>query len=550
MARIREVNALYTEKNKNKLGIIMLVRLLPLVLLLCTYVSYAETENCELLKGKVQEIDKLKNNSDFEQVIFLSKKIESNYAHCQKGSPVEFHRFLYSTLSSARKLKLDEQAYNRILAKITANLKYIEGDSSLRAFEVHLQDVDFLLLKNKLDLALTRTLDALKKYENNSLVIPYLYKAHAQKTRIYLYKNELNKAIESSLIAIASIKKHAPKKYAHLGWYYSNLGVANYLSGDFQSAYKHFLATEKEWLKIKKPGQADFASLYTNLGSAVNMLPGDNAEESIMFHKKALAIYQNHYPSSHHRVLTAISNIAGTYEQIGDEKAAGEYFEQYALNYDFKKSKFTDLGRHGLYIAYLTKESRVEDAISWYRKVEKVIEQEGYDYNPLFEGMDAFVGFYTEKDRLNLAFEWAKLRFHKTLEFVGTISDDKRLVRFFEEVAQREYLIVLSNLYLKVQEQGKEKLLEQSSETLFQALNVFNINKATKNQSLQFEFSKGKELKEKAQLLAHKSRLLQSASQANITVEQRRLLAVNIEKINKELKLVGTHLSDNLSHIQ
>lgn len=517
----------------------MLVRLLPLVLLLCSFVSNAETENCELLKERVQEIDELKNNSDFEQVISLSKKVESNYVHCQKGNPVEFHRLLYSTLSSARKLKLDEQAYNQILAKIKANLKYIEGDSSLRSFEVHLQEVDFLLLKNKLDLALTKTLNTLINYENNSLVVPHLFKAHAQKTRIYLYKNELDKAIESSLIAIGSIKKHAPEKYAHLGWYYSNLGVANYLSGDFQSAYKHFLATEKEWLKIRKSEHADFASLYTNLGSVVNMLPGDNAEESIKFHKKALAIYQKHYSKSHHRVLTALANIAGTYQQIGDEDSAGQYFEQYALSYDFKKSKFTDLGRHGLYIAYLTKESRIEDAISWYRKVEKVIEKEGYDYNPLFEGMDAFVGFYTEKGRLNLAFEWAKLRFQKTVEFVGTISDDKRLVRFFEEVAQREYLIVLSNLYLKVQEQGNEKLLEQSSETMLQALSVFNINKATQNQRFQLEFSQRGESKEKAQLLTHKSRLLQSASQASVTVEQRGLLAAEIAEIDNKLKLVN-----------
>jgi len=523
----------------------MLVRLLPFMLLACTFVSYAETENCELLKEKVQEVDELKNNSDFEQVISLSKKVEFSYAHCQKGNPVEFHRLLYSTLSSARKLKLDEQAYNQILIKIKANLKYIEGDSSLRAFEVHLQEVDFLLIKNKLDLALTKTLKTLKKYENNSLVIPHLFKTHAQKTRIYLYKNELDKAIESSIIAIDSIKKHAPEKYAHLGWYYSNLGVANYLSGDFQSAYKHFLATEKEWLKIRKPEHADFASLYTNIGSVVNMLPGDNAEESIEFHKKALAIYQKHYSNSHHRVLTALANIAGTYQQTGDEDSAGQYFEQYALSYDFKKSKFTDLGRHGLYIAYLTKESRIKDAISWYRKVEKVIEQESYDYNPLFEGMDAFVGFYTEKGRLNLAFEWAKLRFQKTVEFVGTISDEKRLVRFFEEVAQREYLIVLSNLYLKVQEQGSDKLLEQSSETMLQALSVFNANKATKNQNLQFEFSQGSESKEKAQLLTHKSRLLQSASQASITVEQRELLAAEIAGIDNKLKLVAPNFPAN-----
>ncbi len=127
----------------------MLIRLLPFVLLVCSFVSHAEIENCELLEEKIKEIDKLKNKSDFEQVISFSKKVEFNYAHCQKGSPVEFHRLFYITLSTSKRLNLDEKVYNETLDKIKANLQFIEGDYSLREYEVHLQEVDFLILKIK-----------------------------------------------------------------------------------------------------------------------------------------------------------------------------------------------------------------------------------------------------------------------------------------------------------------------------------------------------------------------------------------------------------------
>ena len=66
---------------------------------------------------------------------------------------------------------------------------------------------------------------------------------------------------------------------------------------------------------------------------------------------------------------------------------------------------------------------------------------------------------------------------------------------------RREFLSFLSNLHIKIQQEDDAKLRVKSDDILIQALSVFNANKATKNQRLQFEFISSKGAKNKAQLL-------------------------------------------------
>lgn len=524
----------------------MFYRLILCCWLLISFGTLAKPISCDQLTEQTKNVNGLLKSGSYTEVVDIVPLLEKQYGYCQKLQPNDFHELFRAQLSAARKLNWQDESYLNIFDKAKSNLLLLRTNIAISAFEIALQEINYLILRKQLDQALDKASSTLNKYDINTETHQQVHKVHAQLARIYIYRGELNNAIESSITSIFLIKQFDADKHIHIGWLYSNLGAIYYHLRDLPKAKRTFLAAEKEWLLSYDSDHENFANIYSNIASVEKELPQGDLQESLAKYERAFEIYKKHYPINHSRILTVLSNLAVTSLQVNNREKADEYFQLFAENYDVENSRFNESGHHGSYISFLTQQGRINEAIAWFGKIEQSIIKRNSSYKMLFSGIDSFIKLYTQNNKLLLALQWAEFRIEKTVEFVYTISqDDALIIPFFRNENQREFLSFLSNLHIKIQQEDDAKLRVKSDDILIQALSVFNANKATKNQRLQFEFISSKGAKNKAQLLAQKSRLLQSASQAETSVAQLALLTAELAKINNKLKLVDANLSSS-----
>lgn len=524
----------------------MLYRLFFCCWLLVGFDVAAQPIPCDKLTERVEQIKALLRAGEYAEVTNLVATTEQQYSACQVLLANAFHEMYRANLSAARKLNWKKGDYLKIFDKAKSNLLLLKTKVAISTFEITLQEIDYLIFKKQLDNALSKALSTLAKYDKIAETHQQVHKVHAQLARIYIYRSELSHAIESSITAISLIKQFDPNNHIHIGWLYNNLGAIYYHLRQFSKAKETFIATEKQWLLSYDHDHENFANIYANLASVEKKIANGDLQQALIMEERAFEIYKKYYPSDHPRILSLVSNLAVTSWQMSNNQKAAQYFQLFAENYDVENSRFSESGHHGSYISFLTEQGRINDALAWFGKVEELTKTRNASYKMLFSGIDSFIKFYTKTNQLLLALQWAEFRREKTVEFVNTISQDDALtIPFFGNENQREFLVFVSDLHLKVQQVENTKLLERSEDNLLKALSLFTANKATKNQRLQLAFSKGEEEKGKAQLLAKKSRLLQSVSQANVNVEQLRLLKASLSKINNKLKLIDASVSVN-----
>lgn len=152
--------------------------------------------------------------------------------------------------------------------------------------------------------------------------------------KVYYQKGQLDLATNQIQHAILILKKSPTVDEAALSDCYNTQGLIDWIAGNDEKGLEYLEQSLGLRRKIFGEQSSEVAAIYNNLGLVYS---GIDLDQSLMYYKKAMDIYENIYPSKHPARAIAYSNLGQIYRKeksyntalIQYEKALAIWEERY-----------------------------------------------------------------------------------------------------------------------------------------------------------------------------------------------------------------------------
>lgn len=506
--------------------------------------AYADSMECEHVRKEVEHISKLAEEQKHGEVKELAFEYLERQEECLSSNPKLLHDVFTSILSIHQGVEIEPSVVENILELATANVPNLVEDRLVAEVNIKAYEISFLIDSNKLEKAENAALNLIELHGDNPALIEPIDAVHMELSKVYIFQRKLNSAQKHVLKAIELHLSSGSEDDISLGWNYNALGAIYFYQGKYGLAEDAFLKTISTWTRKELTNHSDIADIYLNLSFVAKKFESDDRIKSTKYLEQAIDVLESDAQTAKSRLARIHIELAENYKAIKEDKKAEPHFKAFGRLYNFSTAKLTDMSGHASYINYLFERGQIDLAFGWFSEFELIVSNNDLPEYVIFSSIDAIIKHLAENEKIDEASTWMSIRTNKLVNYLRTLSDDrKQAIDFLKGPGTKYFIKLLSELTLRKLEKPESYTKEDALNTFIQMSSLVMQPETLFSLQTGIESQKDDEARAVNLLLSKKSRLFSRVSVGNLSISELSKLNAQIGQINQQLLVYSNDLS-------